>query len=209
VSDSPRPPLGPDTGASDAPLDDVTRDARLAALGRRELVHAVGVTPLSVDRVLRGRVFDVGRAEVRLPSGLEQSYDIVLHGGAAAVVAVHEGRVLCVRQYRIPAGDWLLEIPAGRLEPGEDPLLAAQRELEEETGYRARSWRLLRRFFPAVGFCTEVMYLYLAEGLEEVGAGKLAADDDEELEVVWATPEQLLAARMIHERSSQCVPFGS
>lgn len=170
-------------------------DAALARLARRELVHGEGVTEVECERLASGRVFDLARAAVRLPSGLEQRYEVVLHGGAAAVAAVTaDGRLVCVRQYRIPAGDWLLEIPAGRLEPGEDPLLAARRELEEETGYRAGRWTLLRRFFPAVGFCSEVMHLYLATELSEAGADRRDADDDEELEVVLARPEELLAA---------------
>jgi ADP-ribose pyrophosphatase len=167
----------------------------LERLAQRELAHGPGVHELSTTKIHRGRVFDVARAAVRLPSGLEQRFDVVLHAGAAAIAAVDDdGRLLCVRQYRIPAGDWLLEIPAGRLEPGEDPLRAAQRELEEETGHRAAHWSLLRRFFPAVGFCTEVMHLFLATGLTTVHEGKLAADDDEELEVVHATAEELLSA---------------
>ncbi|MEZ6014295.1 MAG: NUDIX hydrolase [Planctomycetota bacterium] len=170
-------------------------DATYASLARRELAHGAGVRDLGVEALHHGRVFDVARARVELPSGLEQRYDVVLHAGAAAVAAVtDDGRLICVRQYRIPAGDWLIEVPAGRLEPGEDPLAAAQRELEEETGYRAAHWTLMRRFFPAVGFCTEVMYLYLATGLTEVGADKLAADDDEELDLVFATPAELLVA---------------
>lgn len=174
--------------------DDDPRSA-LTRLAQRELAHGPGVRELSNTRLHRGRVFDVAHVAVQLPSGLEQRFDVVLHAGAAAIAAVDDdGRLLCVRQYRIPAGDWLLEIPAGRLEPGEDPLSAAQRELEEETGHRAAHWSLMRRFFPAVGFCTEVMHLFLATGLTAVREGKLAADDDEELEVVHATTEELLAA---------------
>lgn len=164
-------------------------------LALRELAYGAGVEELGLERLHRGRVFDVAHAEIRLPSGLEQHFDMILHPGAAAIAALDgDGRLLCVRQYRIAAGNWMLELPAGRLEPGEDPLEAARRELEEETGHRAREWKLLRRFFPAVGICTEVMYLYLATDLYPVGAGKLAADDDEELDVVRATPSELLAS---------------
>ena len=174
---------------------DLDRRSPLARLAQRQLVHGPGVHELSNTAIHRGRVFDVAHTEVRLPSGLEQRFDVVLHAGAAAIAAIDDdGRLLCVRQYRIPAGDWLLEIPAGRLEPGEDPLCAAQRELEEETGQRAAHWSLLRRFFPAVGFCTEVIHLFLATGLTPAREGRLEADDDEELEVVRATPEELLAA---------------
>jgi len=168
--------------------------ARLRRLATRGLWHGAGVRPAAESVLHRGRVFDVARASITLPSGLAQTYDVVLHAGAAAIAALDEsGRLLCVRQYRIPAGDWLVEVPAGRLEPGEDPLVAAQRELEEETGFRAERWSLLRRFFPAVGFCTEVMHLYLAQGLVPAGDTRRAMDDDEELEVVFKDPAELLA----------------
>jgi ADP-ribose pyrophosphatase len=180
---------------SDADRHSPQACSSLARLAQRELVHGPGVRELSTAKIHRGRVFDVAQAAVRLPSGLEQRFDVVLHGGAAAIAAVDDdGRLLCVRQYRVPAGDWLLEIPAGRLEPGEDPLDAARRELEEETGHRAAHWSLLRRFFPAVGFCTEVMHLFLATGLTAAREGKLASDADEELEVVRATVDELLVA---------------
>ncbi len=179
------------SGSAEQPKEAGARLARLAARG---LAHGPGVQPVSESTLHRGRVFDVARASVTLPSGLAQTYDVVLHAGAAAIAALDaHGRLLCVRQYRIPAGDWLVEIPAGRLEPGEDPLVAAQRELEEETGYRAARWSLLRRFFPAVGFCSEVMHLFLAEDLTPAGETRRAMDDDEELEVVWAEPRALLA----------------
>mgnify|MGYP005723357401 CR=1 FL=1 len=98
-----------------------------------------------------------------------------------------------MRQYRAAASDWMIEIPAGRLEPGEDPLVCAQRELEEETGYRADDWKLLRAFLPATGFCSEVIHLFEARGLHAVPGGGAACDDDEELEVLWRAPEELLA----------------
>lgn len=169
-------------------------DERAARLARRELVVGPGVEALGSKLLHRGRVFDVMAAQIRLPSGLEQRFDIVLHGGASAVAAVDDdGRLLCVRQYRLPAGAWLTEIPAGRLEPDEDPLTAAQRELEEETGFRARRWASLQRFFPAVGFCSEVLHLFVATGLERVGADKRPQDADEELEVLRLSPAEVLA----------------
>lgn len=161
----------------------------------RELELGDGVELRGLDVLHRGRVFDVVRASLRLPSGLAQELDVVLHGGAAAVAALaDDGRLLCVRQHRASIGRDVLEIPAGRLEAGEDPLAAAKRELEEETGHRARNWTLLRRFHPAVGFCSEAMFLYLAEGLEAVQGGGLAADADEELAVELASAEDLLAS---------------
>jgi ADP-ribose pyrophosphatase len=144
--------------------------------------------------VFTGRIFDVVRESVVLPSGLEQDLSIVDHPGAVAVAALDaEGQVLLVRQYRHACGDWLLEVPAGRVEPGEDRLAAAMRELEEETGHRARHWEVLREFFAAPGFCSELLTLFLARDLVRVGSGALEKDHDEELEIVRRTPESLFA----------------
>ena len=111
------------------------------------------------------------------------------HPGAAAIVAIdEEDRVLLVRQWRSPAGRAMLEIPAGTLDVldraaglVEDPALAAPRELEEETGYRAGTWRLLGSFWTAPGFATELMHLYLATDLRPAGTNRLGPDEDERL----------------------------
>ena len=118
-------------------------------------------------------------------------------GGGAG--ARREGRLLLVRQWRIPAGQALLEIPAGTLdvEHGvtEDPDLAARRELEEETGHRAGSWRKLSTFWTAPGFASELMHLYLATGLDGVADddGRLTPDEDERLELSRLTIDEALA----------------
>jgi ADP-ribose pyrophosphatase len=156
---------------------------------------------LSARTLLAGRIFDVVDETVRLPSGLEQRLQIVDHSGAAAIAALSaDGDLLLVRQYRHAAGAWMLEIPAGRLEPGELPLLAAQRELEEEAGYRARRWEVLATFYPAPGFCSELMTLFLATELEPV-AGKRPHDADEELEIVRKKPAELLAGEVIDAKT--------
>ena len=150
---------------------------------------------LASETLYSGRIFDVRRERVRLPSGLVQDLSLVVHGGAVAIAAETDaGELLLVRQYRHAAGAWLLEVPAGRLEPGEDPLAAARRELEEETGYRAEHWEVLSRFFPAPGFCSERMTLFHARGLSAAGAARLAHDADEELELVPMAPSAILKA---------------
>lgn len=150
---------------------------------------------LHSERIHTGRVFEVVRERVRLRSGLEQELEFVRHGGAVAIAARRDdGRMVLVRQYRHATGETLLEVPAGRLEAGEQPLQAAQRELEEETGYVADRWSELRRFFAAPGFCSERLVLYLAEGLRPCGSERRAADPDEELEVVALQPADVLAA---------------
>jgi len=115
--------------------------------------------------------------QVSLTNGHLATRDLVLHPGAVAVIAVtDQGELVMVRQYRYAVGEILYEIPAGKLEKGEDPLLSAQRELSEETGFKAASWRHLTTFYTAPGFCNEKMYLFLAQGLE---AAEAHPDEDE------------------------------
>lgn len=145
------------------------------------------------ELLVEGRIFDVVRERIELPSGLEQDLILIEHKGAVCIAPVtEEGELLLVRQYRHAVREWTLELPAGRLEPGEAPETAARRELEEETGYRAQRWAEVRRFVPAPGFCSEELVLFSARGLEEVPGGGLACDDDEEIELVRATPAELL-----------------
>lgn len=138
-----------------------------------------------------GRVFRVLEESVRLPSGLRQDLAVVEHPGAVAIAArLDDGRLLLVRQYRHAVGEWLIEVPAGRLEAGEAPLEGARRELEEETGHRARDWRTLATFFPAPGFCSERITLFLATGLETVDSAR-PKDADEEFELVRLSPREI------------------
>lgn len=119
--------------------------------------------------------------------GSRGTREIAGHPGAVAILAIDdEDRVLLVRQYRVAVGEALLEIPAGTLDVAEDgsvedPDLAAPRELEEETGMRAGSWRLIARFFTAPGFASELMHLYLATDLRPADGERLHPDEDEHL----------------------------
>ena len=125
----------------------------------------------------RGIIFDVTQRTVTLPNGRQAKRDIVEHNGAAAVVALTKyGEVVLVRQYREAAKDYLLEIPAGKLEAGEDPAACALRELEEETGYRAGSVRLMFKARPAAAYCTEMLYIFAATDLTQ---GASHPDTDE------------------------------
>jgi ADP-ribose pyrophosphatase len=156
------------------------------------------VEVFSSRTLFEGRVFDVVRESLRLPSGLRQDLEIVDHPGAVAVAAVDEdGRLLLVRQYRHAAGDWLVEVPAGRVEPGEARADAARRELEEETGFKARSFELLSEFYAAPGFCSELLSLYVARDLYpaagDAQGSRARMDDDEEIELVRLFPDEILA----------------
>ena len=140
--------------------------------------------------LLRGRVFDVVATRLTLPSGVEQDLVLVEHPGAVAIAAVDDaGELVLVRQYRHAARAHLVEVPAGRMEPHEDALTAARRELAEETGFRAREWRELASFLPAPGFCSERIVLFEARGLE---AGEPHPDADEELELLRLPPARVL-----------------
>lgn len=145
-------------------------------------------------RVYDGRVVALRVDEVALPSGRTAAREIVEHRGAVAVVPLTaDGEVLLVRQYRGATGGTMVEIPAGTLEPGEDPQAALHRELAEEIGMRAASVERLLVFYPSPGFLTEVVHLYLASGLTP---HRLAAEE-EDIEVVRVS---LPEARAMVER---------
>lgn len=162
-----------------------------ASMNDRSLPESVDV--LASEKIHGGPVFGVRRDRIRLGSGLECSVDVVEHPGAVGVAARHpDGGLLLVRQYRHACESWLEEIPAGRIDPGEDPLSAAKRELEEETGFRAKHWKPIVEVIPAPGFCSEIVYLFFADGLEPVPGGGLTMDPDEEISVVSRSLEDLL-----------------
>ena len=132
--------------------------------------------------IYTGRVVTLNVETVRLPNGVTVDLETIRHPGAAAVVPMKDdGTVVLIRQFRHAAGGFIYEIPAGKLNPGEDPLDCAKRELEEEVGYRASSLSLLSSIFTAPGFADEVIHVYKATGLIR---GRQQLDRDEVLEVV-------------------------
>jgi ADP-ribose pyrophosphatase len=137
---------------------------------------------LHSERIYEGRLVSLRVDTVELPSGRQTKREIVEHGGCAAIVAMDTGgEVLLVRQFREAVAEDLLEIPAGKLESGEEPLRCARRELEEETGFGADTWRELGFFYTTPGFCTEGMHVFLATGLRPATR---EPDEDEIIDVV-------------------------
>lgn len=137
---------------------------------------------LSTREIYRGRVVNLDVHTVRLPDGSEGMRELIQHQGAVGVVAVDaEQHVLMVKQFRIGAGRVSLEIPAGLLEPGEDPEQCAIRELREETGYKPAVLEPLGGIYVAPGYTTEYIHLYFAQGYE---AAPLLQDEDEFVEPV-------------------------
>ena len=117
---------------------------------------------LSSQQVYHGRIFDVLKDEVMLSDGLKRPRDVIVHPGGVVIAAFDGDEILLVRQYRYPVKQAELELPAGRLEIGEDPFAAAKRELLEETGYVAKEWKSLGFIFTSPGICTEKLYLFKA-----------------------------------------------
>jgi ADP-ribose pyrophosphatase len=146
--------------------------------------------------LLKTKIFTVTEDHAKDPEGFEITRAIIRHSGSAVMMAVDDqNRVLLVRQYRLPAEDYLWELPAGRLDPGEEPRDAAVRELEEETGYSAKEWIEMASYFPSPGFLQERMTLFLARDLT---AGEQKPMDDERIETRWFTVAEL--DRMIKDR---------
>lgn len=147
-------------------------------------------TRISGKRVFDGLIIHVDRDTVLLPDGNESQREIVRHPGAAAVVPVLDsGKVVMVRQYRYSIGETTLEIPAGKLDAGEEVLACARRELEEETGYRCETLTKLVSFVSSPGFTDEIIHIYLARGLKP---GKAGGDEDEFIETEEVPLETLV-----------------
>jgi len=132
---------------------------------------------ISSKTIYSGKVLTLQVDDVKLPNGNTASREVVRHNGGVSVVAIDEDKnLLLVRQYRYPYGENLLEIPAGKLEKGEDPELCGIRELREETGYEAGNFKFLAEFYPTPGYTDERLYIFTAENLTYKGQ-KLDADE--------------------------------
>lgn len=147
---------------------------------------------LNSETAWSGKIFDVECLEVKLPNGRVSRRDVVRHHGAVAIVALTEsGKIALVRQYRTALDRVTVEIPAGKLEPGEDPLDCAKRELKEETGFVAGRIAYLTTLASSCGFSDELIHLYLATQLSFEGA---TPDEDEFLNVDLVDVQELVDA---------------
>lgn len=136
---------------------------------------------LKSETTYRGKIIDVVKDTISIPNGKSTIREVVIHGDAAAIIPVDkQGNIIFVRQYRHPAKKEVLEIPAGMLEEGEDPLICAKRELEEETSFKAGNINLLFKMYSSIGFSTEILYIYEAYNLEN---GEFNFDEDEFISV--------------------------
>jgi ADP-ribose pyrophosphatase len=155
--------------------------------------HDAHLIEHTVDHVelLKGHFLHAFRDRVRLPDGGEAIREFVIHPGAVMIIAMlDDGRLVMERQYRYPVQQVMIEFPAGKLDPGEDRLKCAQRELLEETGYQAKEWAHAGVLHPVISYSTEFIDIWFARGLTQ---GERRLDEGEFLDVFAATQEELLA----------------
>ncbi|WP_108670925.1 NUDIX domain-containing protein [Peribacillus acanthi] len=147
---------------------------------------------ISTQSIYAGKVISLQVDEVRLPDGKTSKREIVKHPGAVAVIAItDEGKIIMVEQYRKAMERSQVEIPAGKLEPGEEPMNTAKRELDEETGYECETMEPLISFYTSPGFADEIIHLFVAKGLKKK-AVSAACDEDEFVELLELTLEEAL-----------------
>jgi ADP-ribose pyrophosphatase len=143
------------------------------------------------QELVKGRLLHAFRDTVVVPDGSSAVREYIVHPGAVMVIPMlDDGRVVLERQFRYPMGQVMIEFPAGKLDPGEDRLACARRELLEETGYTAREWAHAGALHPCISYSTEVIDIWFARGLTQC---ERRLDEGESLEVISATPAELMA----------------
>lgn len=161
------------------------------------------------EQIYSGRIIDLVIEEVELPNGKTSKREIIKHPGAVAIIAItSENKMVMVKQYRKALNRTIVEIPAGKLEKGEDPQMCAKRELEEETGYKAVTLQHVISFYTSPGFADELVHLYFTDQLEK---GTVATDEDEFVELMELSvdeAEKLIQAREIYDaKTAYAVQF--
>lgn len=164
-------------------------------------------TPLEQEYVYKGKIINLRVDKALLPNGVHAKREVVEHPGGVCVAALTEqNELLFVRQFRYPYQEVVLEIPAGKLSPGEDPLACGKRELKEETGAEAARYEFLGKLYPSPGYCGEIIYMYLAEGLS---FGEMNPDEDEFLEVeripLEKAVQQILSGEIVDAKTQAAV----
>lgn len=155
---------------------------------------------LAREKKYSGKIIDLTVDRIRYPSGKEGIREVVEHPGGAVIVCLFENDdILLVQQYRHPFGGDVTELPAGKLDRGEDPLLCAQRELREETGYGARNWEKLTALYATPGFCNEVLHLFLAREPFLHGDGQELEEGESTLRVQRVPLQQAIIMIERHE----------
>lgn len=145
---------------------------------------------ISSETIYEGRIIDVKKDQVRLPNGKNGTRELVKHPGAVGIIPITaDGRLIVVEQYRKPLERSIVEIPAGKLEPGEKPAVTAVRELEEETGYGAQDFTYLQTIATSPGFADEVIHLYIAKDLYKIEQ-PASPDEDEFVELMEISLEE-------------------
>lgn len=158
-------------------------------------------TTIHTEKIFEGKIVRLQVDDVTLPNGKKAKRELVKHSGAVAVIAITKDRkIVFVEQYRKPLERTLVEIPAGKLEEGEDPKEAAIRELEEETGYTANNLQLLTSFYTSPGFAEEIVHIYITDELEKLD-NPPKGDEDEFVEVLELTLDE--AKRYVEEQRIQ------
>lgn len=140
--------------------------------------------------LLKGKIFDVEEHSYIAPDKKEHKYDIVRHNGAVAIVAMIKNKIVLTKQFRPAVKDVVYEIPAGKIEKGEEPFECAKRELLEETGLLARNMKKITSFYSAIGFCDEIIHLYY---VDDVMNALQQLDEDEFIELYKFSIEELVA----------------
>ena len=147
-------------------------------------------TKLTSETIYEGKIFRVNKDQVILDDQMVVQRDIVHHHGGVGVLAISDNKLLFVKQYRYAIAQTTLEIPAGKLEKGENPYDSALRELEEESGYTSEKLYPICEMYSTPGFCNEKIYLYYSNDLIKVENPK-AMDEDEEIETLWFSFDEI------------------